>query len=199
MLLVALATAFCVVPAHSAEATGTGSAVQQDGIKVTGTVADAIGGVAGASVMIDGTSTGTITDLDGRYTIDTKTGDVLVFSCIGYKTVKVIVTTQAVINVTLEEDTTLLEEVVVTALGVKRDRKALGYGVAEVKGDELTTAKETNVVNSLAGGASGSTRVMLRGNTEMTGNNQPLYVVDGVPLGEAAEGELPIPLQRASH
>ena len=194
MLLVALATAFCVVPAHSAEATGTGSAVQQDGIKVTGTVADAIGGVAGASVMIDGTSTGTITDLDGRYTIDTKTGDVLVFSCIGYKTVKVIVTTQAVINVTLEEDTTLLEEVVVTALGVKRDRKALGYGVAEVKGDELTTAKETNVVNSLAGkvaglvvqqtagGASGSTRVMLRGNTEMTGNNQPLYVVDGVPL-----------------
>ena len=134
MLLVALATAFCVVPANSAEATGTGSAVQQDGIKVTGTVADAIGGVAGASVMIDGTSTGTITDLDGRYTIDTKTGDVLVFSCIGYKTVKVIVTTQAVINVTLEEDTTLLEEVVVTALGVKRDRKALGYGVAEVKG-----------------------------------------------------------------
>ena len=85
MLLVALATAFCVVPAYSAEATGTGSAVQQDGIKVTGTVADAIGGVAGASVMIDGTSTGTITDLDGRYTIDTKTGDVLVFSCIGYK------------------------------------------------------------------------------------------------------------------
>ena len=194
MLLVALATAFCVVPANSAGATGTASAVQQDGIKVTGTVADAIGGVAGASVMIDGTSTGTITDLDGMYPSDTKTGDVLVFSCIAYKTVKVIVTTQAVIDVTLEEDTTLLEEVVVTALGVKRDRKALGYGVAEVKGDELTTAKETNVVNSLAGkvaglvvqqtagGASGSTRVMLRGNTEMTGNNQPLYVVDGVPL-----------------
>lgn len=195
MFFIASATAFCIVPAHSAEGTvKAGLAMEQDGIKVTGTVTDAIGGVAGASVIIDGTMTGTTTDLDGNYTIDTKTGDVLVFSCIGYKTVKVLVATEDGINVTLEEDTTLLEEVVVTALGVKRERKALGYGVAEVKGEELTTAKETNVVNSLAGkvaglvvqqtagGASGSTRVMLRGNTEMTGNNQPLYVVDGVPL-----------------
>lgn len=160
---------------------------------MTGTVADAIGGIIGASVMIDGTTTGAITDLDGNYSIEAKIGDTLVFSFMGYKTTKVLVT-GPVINVTLEDDSTLLDEVVVTALGVKRERKALGYGVAEVKGEELTKAKETNVVNSLAGkvaglvvqqtagGASGSTRVMLRGNTEMTGNNQPLYVVDGVPL-----------------
>ena len=94
----------------------------------------------------------------------------------------------------MEADGKVLSEVVVTALGVKRDRKALGYGLEEAKGEDLTKAKETNVINSLsgkvaglvvqntAGGASGSTRVLLRGNTEMTGNNQPLYVVDGVPL-----------------
>ena len=94
----------------------------------------------------------------------------------------------------MEEESTALSEVVVTALGIKRDRKALGYGVSEVKGEELTKAKETNVINSLsgkvaglvvqntAGGASGSTRVLLRGNTEISGNNQPLYVIDGVPL-----------------
>jgi TonB-linked SusC/RagA family outer membrane protein len=94
----------------------------------------------------------------------------------------------------LAEDKTELSEVVVTALGIKRDRKALGYGVAEIKGADLTKAKETNMMNSLAGkvaglvvqntagGNAGSTRVMLRGNTEMTGNNQPLYVIDGVPL-----------------
>ena len=83
---------------------------------------------------------------------------------------------------------------VVTALGIKRDRKALGYGLSEIKGVELTKAKETNVMNSLAGkvaglvvtntagGSAGSTRVILRGTTELTGNNQPLYVIDGVPL-----------------
>ena len=88
----------------------------------------------------------------------------------------------------------MLGEVVVTALGIKRERKALGYGVAEVQGEALTKAKETNVINSMAGrvpglvvsqtagGASGSSRVILRGSTEMTGNNQPLYVIDGVPL-----------------
>lgn len=88
----------------------------------------------------------------------------------------------------------MLSEVVVTALGIKRERKALGYGVAEVQGEALTKAKETNVINSMAGrvpglvvtqtagGASGSSRVILRGSTEMTGNNQPLYVIDGVPL-----------------
>lgn len=113
-------------------------------------------------------------------------------SYIGYKTLTV--KAHNGMTIVLEEDKKTLDEVVVTALGIKRERKALGYGVGEVKGDELKKAKETNVINSLAGkvaglvvsqtagGASGSTRVVLRGNTEMTGNNQPLYVIDGVPL-----------------
>ena len=105
------------------------------------------------------------------------------------------------LNVTMSENTEVLSEVVVTAMGIKRDRKALGYEVSEVKGEELTKTKEVNVANSLAGrvaglvvqetagGASGSTRVMLRGNTEITGNNQPLYVIDGVPLDNTGYGQ----------
>ncbi|MBR6287006.1 MAG: SusC/RagA family TonB-linked outer membrane protein [Bacteroidaceae bacterium] len=166
---------------------------QQNAGKVKGTVTDAYGAVIGASVFVKGTKTGTVTDIDGNFTINAKPGDILVISYVGYNTKEVKVGTGAV-NVTLSEDNTQLSEVVVTALGVKRDRKALGYGVAEVKGEELTKAKETNVINSLsgkvaglvvqntAGGASGSTRVLLRGNTEINGNNQPLYVIDGVPL-----------------
>lgn len=130
--------------------------------------------------------------MDGHFSIDVPPGTELVISYLGYqpKTVKA----AAGMKVTLSEDSKNLKEIVVTALGIKRDRKALGYGLSEIKGEELTKAKETNVINSLAGkvaglvvqntagGASGSTRVLLRGNTEMTGNNQPLYVVDGVPL-----------------
>ena len=159
---------------------------------ISGTVEDANGPMIGATVKVAGTNNGTVTDFDGRFSIKCKPGDMLEVSYVGYttKTVKA----QQGMKIMMEEDKTVLSEVVVTALGIKRDRKALGYGVAEVKGEELTKAKETNVINSLsgkvaglvvqntAGGASGSTRVLLRGNTEMTGNNQPLYVIDGVPL-----------------
>ena len=166
---------------------------------VTGTVEDADGPLIGASVLIKGTTVGTITDMDGQFSIEAKVGDELEFSYMGYtsQTHKV---TGKTLNVTMSENTEVLSEVVVTAMGLKRDRKALGYEVGEVKGEELTKAKETNVANSLAGrvaglvvqgtaaGASGSTRVMLRGTTEMTGNNQPLYVIDGVPMDNTAFG-----------
>ena len=167
------------------------SAVQQTA-KVYGTVTDATGPVAGAAVMAIGSNADTVTDENGRFELNVEPGTLLVVTCLGYKDINV--TAAAGMKVLLEEDTTLLEEVVVTALGIKRDRKALGYALSEVKGDELNKAKETNVINSLAGkvagliinetagGPSGSTRVLLRGNTEMTGNNQPLYVIDGVPL-----------------
>lgn len=157
-----------------------------------GNVADNMGPLIGAAVKIPGTNTGTVTDMDGNFTIECEPGLPLEFSCLGYVTL--LVPAQDGMQVLMEEDAQLLEEVVVTALGIKRERKALGYGVEEVKGDELTKAKETNVINSLAGkvaglvvsqtagGPSGSTRVILRGNTEISGNNQPLYVVDGVPL-----------------
>ena len=162
-------------------------------ITVTGTVEDADGPLIGASVLVKGTTVGTVTDFDGQYSIQANMGDQLEFSYMGY-TAQTIEVTGTTINVTMSENTEVLSEVVVTAMGIKRDRKALGYEVGEVKGDELTKAKEVNVANSLAGrvaglvvqgtagGASGSTRVMLRGATEMTGNNQPLYVIDGVPM-----------------
>ena len=186
--------ALCVV---ALLASTTGVAFAQN--KVTGMVQDADGPLIGASVHVQGTTRGTITDIDGLYAIEANMGEVLVFSYMGYSS-QTITVNGSVINVTLSEDTEVLSEVVVTAMGIKRDRKALGYEVGEVKGEDLTKAKETNVVNSLAGrvaglvvqntagGASGSTRVMLRGTTEMTGDNQPLYVIDGVPMDNTNYG-----------
>ena len=176
--------------ASAAEVAGA-SAVQQTA-KVYGTVTDAIGPVIGAAIQAIGTNAGTITDENGKFELNVEPGTLLLVSCLGYKDINVVAA--AGMQIVLTEDTTALEEVVVTALGIKRDRKALGYALSEIKGDELTKAKEPNVINSLAGkvagliinetagGPSGSTRVLLRGNTEMTGNNQPLYVIDGVPL-----------------
>ncbi len=164
----------------------------QQTTKITGTVTDGKEPIIGASVRVKGTTIGSVTDLNGQFTLDVKPGTELLVSYVGYKDVTVKAANG--MTVLLEEESTALSEVVVTALGIKRDRKALGYGVSEVKGEELTKAKETNVINSLsgkvaglvvqntAGGAAGSTRVLLRGNTEIAGNNQPLYVIDGVPL-----------------
>jgi TonB-linked SusC/RagA family outer membrane protein len=160
---------------------------------VSGTITDGSEPIIGATVKVKGDKNlGAVTDLDGHFTLRVKPGTIIEVSYVGYKTQTL--KAQEGMTIVLKEDTKALDEVVVTALGIKRDRKALGYGVGEVKGEELKKAKETNVINSLAGkvaglvvsqtagGASGSTRVVLRGNTEMTGNNQPLYVVDGVPL-----------------
>lgn len=160
---------------------------------VRGKVTDGSEPIIGASVMVKGTKgAGAVTDLDGNFELNVRPGTLIEVSYVGYKSQ--VLKARKGMTIVLKEDEKSLDEVVVTALGIKRDRKALGYGVGEVKGDELKKAKETNVINSLAGkvaglvvsqtagGASGSTRVVLRGNTEMTGNNQPLYVVDGVPL-----------------
>lgn len=171
-----------------------------DDQEISGTVEDAERPMIGATVKIVGSSNGTVTDYEGRFRLKCKPGDMLEFSYVGYTTQQV--KAQQGMKVILVEDKTELGEVVVTALGIKRERKALGYALSEVKGEELTKAKETNVINSLsgkvaglvvqntAGGASGSTRVLLRGNTEMTGNNQPLYVIDGVPLDNTNFGSV---------
>lgn len=172
----------------------TQAKVAEQTIKVKGVVKDAAGPVIGATVVEKGTpNNGTVTDIDGNFTLTVKSEATLVISYVGMKSVEVKASSSPV-TVVLEDDSKALNEVVVTALGIKRDRKALGYGLDEVKGDAFEKAKETNVINSMAGrvaglvvsqtagGASGSTRVILRGSTEMTGNNQPLYVVDGVPL-----------------
>ena len=168
-------------------------AIEQQSNKVIGTVKDEFGPVIGASVVEKGTSNGVVTDLNGKFSLNVKPGATLIISFVGYKQQEV-KAGNVPLNIVLEEDSKMLGEVVVTALGIKRESKALGYGVAEVQGEALTKAKETNVINSMAGrvpglvvtqtagGASGSSRVILRGSTEMTGNNQPLYVIDGVPL-----------------
>ena len=169
-------------------------------ITVTGTIEDADGPLIGASVLVKGTTVGTVTDFDGNYTIEANIGDDLEFSYMGYTT-QVIKVTGNTLNVTMSENTEVLSEVVVTAMGIKRDRKALGYEVGEMKGADLTKAGDPNVgtamagrvaglvVQETAGGASGSTRIVLRGATEITGDNQPLYVIDGVPMDNTSYGQ----------
>lgn len=171
----------------------TGGVAASDKQQVTGVVRDANGPLVGVAVVVVGSAAGTTTDANGKFSLNCPADSKIEFSYLGYrnKTLAAYTTMDVILE---EDDGVMLNEVVVTALGIKRDRKALGYGLSEVKGEELTKAKETNVINSLAGkvaglvvsqtagGVSGSTRVLLRGNTEMTGNNQPLYVIDGVPL-----------------
>ena len=171
---------------------------QQDG-KVTGTVEDDFGPVTGASVVVKGTTNGTITDMDGNFSLEgVKNGDVIQISFIGYSTQEVTFTGQP-LSVKLVEDTQKLDEVVVTALGMKRTEKALGYAVTELKGDEL----KTNAINPVAslqgkvagveiassdGGMFGATKIQIRGASTLSGNNQPIYVVDGVILSNDLSG-----------
>ncbi|WP_026730126.1 SusC/RagA family TonB-linked outer membrane protein [Flavobacterium denitrificans] len=148
----------------------------------------------GVSVIIQGTKTATQSDFDGVYTIQASTGDVLVFSYIGIKTKAVTVAGSATINVVLSPDTQNLQEVVVTALGIKRQKKELGYAVQDVKGEQLNKVITTNVATALSGrvagvdvsipatGVGGSTRVIIRGISSIGESNQPLYIVDGVPI-----------------
>ncbi|WP_121329723.1 MULTISPECIES: SusC/RagA family TonB-linked outer membrane protein [unclassified Flavobacterium] len=148
----------------------------------------------GVTVIIQGTKTATQSDYDGKYTIQASTGDVLVFSYIGIKTQAVTVAGSATINVVLTEDAQNLNEVVVTALGIKRQKKELGYAVQDVKGDQLSKVITTNVASGLSGriagvdvslpatGIGGSSRVIIRGISSIGESNQPLYIVDGVPI-----------------
>ena len=128
--------------------------ITQQSETATGTVVDAMGPVIGASVVVKGTTNGTITDFDGNFSIPgVKKGTILEISFVGYTT-KEVTWNGAALNVTLEEDTQQLEEVVVTALGIKREKKALGYAMQEVKGDALLAARETNVATLVSRAAS---------------------------------------------
>ncbi|REE80449.1 TonB-linked SusC/RagA family outer membrane protein [Lutibacter oceani] len=170
---------------------------------VSGTITDAMDGssLPGVNIVVKGTSIGASSDFDGNYSIEiTNTDAVLQFSYLGYATKEVAVNGKTVINVSLNQSAESLSEVVVTALGITREKKSLGYSVSEVDGSSVSLAKETNVVNSLSGkvagvvitqsasGPAGGTRVVIRGNNSITGNNQPLYVVDGVPIDNSGIG-----------
>lgn len=161
--------------------------------KVTGSQ-DGLG-IPGVTVMVKGTTIGSITDFDGNYEITVRPEHrTLVFSYISMKTQEVALGTQTSINVTLEPDVFQIDEVVVTAIGVSREAKALGYSVQSVESDAIVRSATTNPVNALSGkvagvqitnssGAAGASSYMtIRGTASITGNNQPLFVIDGVPI-----------------
>lgn len=169
-------------------------------IAASGTVTDAKGEpLIGVSVLVKGTSNGTITDMDGNFKIQAAQGDVLEVSYIGYASQAITLANATPLKITLGEDTQVLDEVVVTALGIKRSEKALSYNVQQVKGDDLTAVKDANFMNSLNGkvagvniqrsasGVGGGTRVVMRGNKSIAGQNNVLYVVDGIPIGNKAD------------
>lgn len=148
----------------------------------------------GVSILVQGTNTGTSTDFNGEYSINAGPNATLVFSFIGFKTQEIPVNNRSVIDIVLAEDVAVLGEVVVTALGIEREKKSLGYAIQEVKGTALVEARETNLANAFTGkvaglqvvrssnGAGGSSKIVLRGHTSLTGSNQPLIVVDGIPI-----------------
>lgn len=160
---------------------------------VTGTVSGQKGPLSGVTVSIVGTSKVTQTDGNGRYKIQAAPGEKIKFSLLGY-TQQVLTVNGPSLQVTLTESSSNLDEVVVTALGIKREKKSLGYAFQEVKADQLMEAKENNVANALVGkvaglniikgsnGPASSTKIVLRGNNSLTGDNQPLIIVDGVPV-----------------
>ncbi|MFK7814123.1 MAG: SusC/RagA family TonB-linked outer membrane protein [Maribacter sp.] len=168
---------------------------------VSGTVSDNSGSpLPGVNVVEKGTSNGTSTDFDGNYTINVSDGATLVFTSLGYSLKEVAVNGQTTVSTSLNEDASELDEVVVTALGIRKETKALGYSLTEVGGEEIATVKTPNAINSLQGkiagvnitqnatGAGGSSRVIIRGNSTLTGDNQPLYVIDGIPIGNDNNG-----------
>ena len=151
-------------------------------------------GIPGATILVKGTAVGAITDIDGKYTLNVpKDKDVILVSYVGMVTQEVKLGTDNIINIVLQPSVQELEGVVVTALGIPREKKSLGYATQEVKGDQLNITKTDNFVNSLSGRVAGvqvktttnmggSTNVQLRGSKSLTGNNQALFVIDGVPV-----------------
>lgn len=173
--------------------------ISQQRRKVSGTITDGYESVIGASVLVKGTTTGTISDLDGNFAIEVNDGQTLVISFTGYETQEITVNGQTSLTITLKEDTQTLDEVVVTALGIKREAKKLGYAVSTVDANELTKTGTPNFATSLygkaagvriqsaPGGGSSAVSINVRGVSSISGTNQPLLVVDGVPVrnGEA--------------
>lgn len=162
---------------------------------ISGTVTDEKGeGLIGATVLVRGTNTGTATDVEGKYSITLpEGGNTLIFTYVGYESKEVTVGASNVINVSLSAGAEQLKEVVVTALGIEREKKSLGYSTQKVGGDEIRKSGEVNVVQGLAAKAAGvqvvasggtpgaSSKILIRGNSSF-GNNQPLFIIDGIPL-----------------
>ncbi|SFC19300.1 TonB-linked outer membrane protein, SusC/RagA family [Flexibacter flexilis DSM 6793] len=168
---------------------------------VTGKVTSALDGspLPGVNVVVKGTTQGVISDVDGKYSIEVPSvGGTLVFSFVGMNTSEVAVGDNATINLAMETDIAQLSEVVVTALGIEREKRSVGYAVTQVGGSQLTNSRETNMVQALAGKVAGvqvmggggtpgaSSKIILRGNKSF-GDNQPLFVIDGIPMDNSTD------------
>jgi TonB-linked SusC/RagA family outer membrane protein len=173
----------------------TGLAFAQQQRTITGTVKDEKGvPVPFASVQVKGTTTGATTNEEGVFTLTVGEGAVLVVNSLGYDSKEVVVGAGSTLNITLGISSSQLSEVVVTALGIEREKKSLGYAVQEVKGESLVESREANLANALTGkvaglqitrssnGPAGSSKIILRGYNSLVGDNQPLIVVDGIPI-----------------
>lgn len=169
-----------------------------DRINVTGVVLDEAGfPVIGAGVLLKGTSNGTITDIDGRFSLSVPKGSTVEVSSLGYAGFEFVADSESPVSITLMNDTETIDEVVVTALGIKRATKALSYNVQEVDSEKITAVKDPNFMNSLSGkiagvninassnGPGGAARVVMRGVKSISRSNQALYVVDGVPVSNS--------------
>lgn len=185
IMFLALVAIFLSAPLFAQEKTVTGQVSAEDGMSLPG-----------VNVLVKGTNQGTVTDMDGNYSISVTTDATLVFSSLGFSTREVRVGDQSVIDVTLAEDLEALDEVVVTSFGIERETKALGYAVQEIDAEDIMRTKQQNVVSSLQGQAAGvqitnsggapgqSARIIIRGVNSLDPNadNQPLFVIDGVPI-----------------
>ncbi|MCP9767690.1 SusC/RagA family TonB-linked outer membrane protein [Lacihabitans sp. LS3-19] len=163
---------------------------------VSGKVTDSDDGspISGVSVVVQGTSIGALTDTEGKYSIKAASKDVLIFSFIGMTSQSISVGSSNTVDVALASDPSLLDAIVVTALGIKREEKTLSYAQQTVSSDELIRTRDPNFMNSLSGkaagveikrsssGAGGSTKIVLRGNKSLSGDSSPLFVIDGIPM-----------------
>ncbi|MFT6514126.1 MAG: TonB-linked SusC/RagA family outer membrane protein, partial [Neolewinella sp.] len=176
-----------------------GSIAVAQTVSVSGTITDADGGTGlpGVTILEQGSTNGAVSDLDGNYYLTVNLGATLQFSFTGFEKQLIPLNSRTVINVVLAESSTILNEVVVTAFGMERQKKALGYAVTEIDGSDLVTAKEVSVAAQLAGkvpglditrpttGPAGSTNIVIRGLGSLSGDNRALIVVDGVPINNS--------------
>jgi TonB-linked SusC/RagA family outer membrane protein len=181
-------------------------AVSQQSTTVSGTIVDENDiGLPGVNVIVKGTTIGAVTNIDGEFSIDIPNftnNTVLVFSFLGYMTVEQTVANQRVLNISMQEDATQIDEVVVTALGIVKKEKSLTYSTQIIDGQELVRAKDPNMMNSLVGktagvqiiksasGLGGSVKVNIRGSRSISSDNQPLYVIDGIPMYSSAKNAI---------
>ncbi len=203
MTILILLVSLLQVSANSSVASSKVDSEQQQSKSISGTVTDQDGNtLPGVSVFVKGTTIGTITDIDGNYKLDVPNdASTLVFSTIGMTTVEESIAGKNEINVIMESAIFGIDEVVVTALGIKRDEKTLTYAQQTVSGEDLLKARDINFVNSISGkisgveikksssGAGGSTKVILRGNKSLSGSSEPLYVIDGIPMANNKGGQ----------